>query len=1085
MSDASERRKYAWKIRYPNRIMPEGEKMPYSNLNDETLVMLTLAGEQSAYEVLVNRYRKAVVASAFSVTHNAFLAEDTAQDAFVTAWMKLDTLNEPEKYSAWVCRIAKNCGVNMLRQYRGFLSIDTVENHDIADETPVDLQYEKEEESAELHKSVSRLPERIKTIITLHYFEGLSVSEIADRLRISQGTIKSGLHDGRKRIRKELCAMNEKWSDTFAEKVMKKVEELKLWQFKTGKHGFETVYKDVLRDVEELPESGKKHHALADVLMRGWWWLPGDKNDALFARIKEYAVRGHNEDVMEFITTRERQQIPYEDRQGKIEFIRDKQIPYLEKAGFTKALAREWFWLGYYYFRENRYDEGVKATEKTKEILQPSDSYYALAVNTLWYEEKLNGEFKEKDNNRYRIGCRADELRYSDSSLRYWKEETANVGYLQSVNCDIHRIFRTASLCDGYFYNHDLAVGEYMTGSDGTTLLFESDNEKVDTPADVFDGCQLWITKHFDTYNGTSVYKVYYKDGIGIVKYTAVNCGTADTRLLGNYHINGGSGLLPMQKDNTWEYVSEYDPKYMLSEFSCRVIHADDKSVMIASKDMIERLGYDENSWLDMIEQIRNEYWMEKDNHEKLCDVSHAIERTEALAKTPMQKAHTKAAASVARRIMATDQTLNPERTAEGYWNFFQFGVVHRERGHISVNRNSRWSFEWKGWCNGFEVLLCNHIYGILQDAGRYLWSDEWKIGADSIIEYYLYDSIPLKVKISCSDGGRITTKAGTFDNCLKISFDIEGMDDYHKYRGGNKEYYFAEGIGIIKAVNELENLKTATYELVSYEGRGEGYMPVCDGLVRKYEAVGLTDGFYASSEYTYVEDDDGDIVIFADKCGIKNITAPITMYSSVRDEIIEEELWAAKKYDESRLRHDVNNFRLLLHFLGRDSRYLGAPEKAAAWSKENIKIIENLSNNGEIPKAWLGFYWRQHFSVACRLFGCGEKTKEEGYAYLQKAFELYPAWENIPDGELLDVGDEMIYGGVKLVKGKGIIELPDGTRESIDYADIFYPKAEHMYYGMTAKHGWEWFDSVREEERFKEYIERAKLLMESEKVTS
>ena len=148
----------------------------------------------------------------------------------------------------------------MLRQYRGFLSIDTVENHDIADETPVDLQYEKEEESAELHKSVSRLPERIKTIITLHYFEGRSVSEIADRLRISQGTIKSGLHDGRKRNRKELCAMNEKWSDTFAEKVMTKVEELKLWQFKTGKHGFETVYKDVRRKGEDIPESGKKKH---------------------------------------------------------------------------------------------------------------------------------------------------------------------------------------------------------------------------------------------------------------------------------------------------------------------------------------------------------------------------------------------------------------------------------------------------------------------------------------------------------------------------------------------------------------------------------------------------------------------------------------------------------------------------------------------------------------------------------------------------------------------------------------------------------------------------------------------------------
>ena len=94
--------------------------MPYrnlKNLSDEVLVMLTLAGEQGAYEVLVNRYQKAVIASAFSVTHHSFLAEDSAQDAFVTAWMKLDTLKEPGKFAAWVCRIAKNCGMNMLRQY--------------------------------------------------------------------------------------------------------------------------------------------------------------------------------------------------------------------------------------------------------------------------------------------------------------------------------------------------------------------------------------------------------------------------------------------------------------------------------------------------------------------------------------------------------------------------------------------------------------------------------------------------------------------------------------------------------------------------------------------------------------------------------------------------------------------------------------------------------------------------------------------------------------------------------------------------------------------------------------------------------
>ncbi|MBR6427737.1 MAG: sigma-70 family RNA polymerase sigma factor, partial [Clostridia bacterium] len=73
------------------------------NEPDETLVMLTLAGEQTAYEVLVRRYQSAVVSAALSVTKTNFMAEDAAQDAFVTAWMKLDTLQQPGRFGIWVC----------------------------------------------------------------------------------------------------------------------------------------------------------------------------------------------------------------------------------------------------------------------------------------------------------------------------------------------------------------------------------------------------------------------------------------------------------------------------------------------------------------------------------------------------------------------------------------------------------------------------------------------------------------------------------------------------------------------------------------------------------------------------------------------------------------------------------------------------------------------------------------------------------------------------------------------------------------------------------------------------------------------
>ena len=140
------------------------------------------------------------------------------------------------------------------------------------------------------HKSV----DVIRSGIPQQYWDQImqkiayTIFEIAKQMGISEGTVKWQLNDGRKRMRKELCAMNEKWNDTLVQKVMKKVEELKLWRLKNNKDGFEIVYKDVLKEVENLPESKGKYHALADVLHSGWWWLPGTKNDELFEKETYY-----------------------------------------------------------------------------------------------------------------------------------------------------------------------------------------------------------------------------------------------------------------------------------------------------------------------------------------------------------------------------------------------------------------------------------------------------------------------------------------------------------------------------------------------------------------------------------------------------------------------------------------------------------------------------------------------------------------------------------------------------------------------------------------------------------------------------
>jgi RNA polymerase sigma-70 factor (ECF subfamily) len=177
--------------------------------------MLTLAGEQEAYEALVTKYQNAAISAAATVTRNSFMAEDAAQDAFVTAWMKLDTLKEPKKFASWVCRIAKNCALNMFPRYRSFLSLDESIGFEIEDgrldpETEFIASDERRRDSDELRKSMEGLPEKVGEIIRLHYFEGLSIAEIADRMRISEGTVKSQLHDSRKKIRRELFRTERK-----------------------------------------------------------------------------------------------------------------------------------------------------------------------------------------------------------------------------------------------------------------------------------------------------------------------------------------------------------------------------------------------------------------------------------------------------------------------------------------------------------------------------------------------------------------------------------------------------------------------------------------------------------------------------------------------------------------------------------------------------------------------------------------------------------------------------------------------------------------------------------------------------------
>lgn len=1061
--------------------------------NDETLVMLTMAGEQAAYEVLVTRWQKAVLAAAMSVLHSHHMAEDAAQDAFITAWMKLDCLKEPEKFGAWVCRIARNCAKNTILRYRSWLPAEAADSADayLSSGNP-DFDPEERfliaEENAILRDSVGRLPGRVGDIIRMHYFEDLSVGEIARRLGIAEGTVKWQLSDGRKRIRKELCAMNEQYNDNLTQRVMKKVEELKNWQYDNAKTGFEEVYRDVLAAVEGLPESDEaketgKYHAMADVLMRGRWWIAGDdelRGDEMLARIREAAERGHNDDVMAYLCTEETRKLWGDAR---VDYIRETLIPRFEAGNYPKALTHAWYQLGETLLMNEDGKIGGELLAHANEALEKAvavsgDSgknlYTAAAEAALARNAAILCDCTDRKQRSFRLTAGAEEYRVldTDGAFRRFDNNWWQCGRLCSADLDADFVLRNASTCDGYFTYPGLGVGETHIGSDGTRLTYADDDATVTTPAGTFEGCRVWEIVRTD--DAAGLYRTWYKENVGIVRQEHHYDGVTETRVLSSYAVTG-RGLVPLVRGNTWEYRAEPENPHVRKGGRYTVSSGENGTALVSLTAALIRDGYDENSWLDMIEYIRGEYF----DGEHVCDVTHAIERAETLAVTPIEKAHTAAAASVAKRIMETDPTFNPDYRATGHWNFFARSNLHTadDGSRRTMSHHFRWSFELKNVGGGeTEPLLSNDILDILGDALGCVFDEAWKPGYRDTVHRMPQYKTPLCTEVVCEDAGEVTVRAGTFAGCMRMKLNISGYPDGLAYRGGNREYLFAPGIGIIRAENEAcGGARKVVYELSAYEGTGEGWNPLDPGMMRTYEALDLTDGYIAGTVYTFAADADGNTVIFSDRTGIKEKLQRITDYAVIDGETVEERLWNEGKHDESRLRHAVNNFRLFAHFHGRPSRYWAAPDKAIAWNRYRMQMLENLNEDGSVPDAWKGHYAATAFRLACALFGCGKN--DEGWEALDRAFPAMEAWLSIPAGCDMDTGNPLIWGGIKVRKGKDLLVLPDGTVEPLYYEYLFSENQNLMHYGLTAAHGWEWFDGVRNEERYKDAIERAKKL--------
>jgi RNA polymerase sigma-70 factor (ECF subfamily) len=172
------------------------------------LVREAREGRSEAFGVLVTRYMRAGYLVALSITGNPEDAEDVSQEAFLVALEKLEGCRNPERFGGWFLTIVRNRAKNLLRRER------LRRGEELTPETSPGMggpgvDYERVELKERLEKGLAGLSEVRQQVLLLHDLEGWKHREIAVRLGIPDGTVRSHLHFARKHMKDQLSTAEE------------------------------------------------------------------------------------------------------------------------------------------------------------------------------------------------------------------------------------------------------------------------------------------------------------------------------------------------------------------------------------------------------------------------------------------------------------------------------------------------------------------------------------------------------------------------------------------------------------------------------------------------------------------------------------------------------------------------------------------------------------------------------------------------------------------------------------------------------------------------------------------------------------
>lgn len=177
--------------------------------DDAPLIAATLAGNSAAFGQLVGLYQDRLYNSLLRVVGSAEDAGDIVQDAFVQAYVKLDTFRGSSAFYTWLYRIAFNLAMSHARRGRKTTSLDgmksSVGSEPVDDQPAPEASMEQREQVELVHAALAELSTEYRTILVLREIDGCRYEEIAEILDMPVGTVRSRLFRARLALREELA----------------------------------------------------------------------------------------------------------------------------------------------------------------------------------------------------------------------------------------------------------------------------------------------------------------------------------------------------------------------------------------------------------------------------------------------------------------------------------------------------------------------------------------------------------------------------------------------------------------------------------------------------------------------------------------------------------------------------------------------------------------------------------------------------------------------------------------------------------------------------------------------------------------